>query len=107
MRAHFERFIQSLKHECLDKFMIVAQRHLNHIFREWSAHSNTERPDEFRDHLPPACEILPESIKPIKTNDLVCRSRRGGLLSSYSRRAAESCPVTVRTSQMQQGEKTG
>ena len=29
LRAHVERFIQSLKQECLDKFVIVTERHLN------------------------------------------------------------------------------
>lgn len=88
LRAHVERFIQSLKHECLNKFVIVAQRHLNHICREWSAHYNTERPHEFRDHLPPACEQPPEPIEFIRTSDVVCKTRLGGLLNSYSRRAA-------------------
>ena len=79
LRAHVERFIQSLKHECLDKFVIVAQRHLNHIRREWSAHYNTERPHEFRDHLPPACEQPPEPIESIRTSDVICNTRLGEL----------------------------
>ena len=88
LRAHVEQFIQSLKHERLDKFVIVAQRHLNHICREWSAHYNTERPHEFRDHLPPACAKPPEVIESIGTSDVVCKTRLGGLLNSYSRGVA-------------------
>ncbi|QDT33926.1 integrase core domain-containing protein [Thalassoglobus polymorphus] len=88
LRAHVERFIQSLKHECLDKFMIVAQRHLNHICREWSAHYNSERPHEFCEHLPPACEHPPEPVESIKIRDMVCKTRLGGLLKHYRRRAA-------------------
>jgi hypothetical protein len=37
LRAHVERFIQTLKVECLDKFVIVAERRLNYDTREWAA----------------------------------------------------------------------
>jgi putative transposase len=59
LRAHVERFIQSLKQECLDKFVIVAERHLNYVNREWRLHYNRERPHEARGHLPPGMETPP------------------------------------------------
>ena len=31
LRAQVERFIQTLKFECLNKFVIVAEKHLDHI----------------------------------------------------------------------------
>lgn len=46
LRAHVERFIQSLKQECLDKFVIVAERHLNHVNRQGRLHYNRECPHE-------------------------------------------------------------
>ncbi len=49
LRAHVERFIQTLKLECLNKFMIVSERHLNYICRVWSRHDNEERPHSARD----------------------------------------------------------
>ena len=88
LRAHVERFIQSLKQECLDKFVIVAERHLNHVNREWRLHYNRERPHEARGHLPPGMETPPVVSETIRLNDVVCSSRLGGLLNSYSRRAA-------------------
>lgn len=88
LRAHVERFIQTLKVECLDKFVIVAQRHLNYVCREFAIHYNRERPHEARDHLPPACESPPEPVETIRPGDVVCTTRLGGLLRSYSRRAA-------------------
>jgi len=36
LRAHVERFIQTLKLECLDKFVSVAEQHLNHVCGAWS-----------------------------------------------------------------------
>jgi hypothetical protein len=43
LRAHVERFIQTLKHECLDKFVIVTKRHLNSINSEFQVHYKRER----------------------------------------------------------------
>jgi putative transposase len=34
LQAYVERFIQSQEQECLDTFVIVAERHLNHVNRE-------------------------------------------------------------------------
>lgn len=88
LRAHVERFIQSLKVECLDKFVIVGEHHLNHICREWQNHFNTERPHTARNHLPPAWDEAPKDKATVLPSDIVCRSRLGGLLNSYARRAA-------------------
>lgn len=77
LRAHVERFIQTLKVECLDKFVIVAERHLNYVCREWRLHYNRERPHEARGHLPPEMEKLPETVMTIRSNDIVCSSRLG------------------------------
>jgi len=88
LRAHVERFIQSLKHECLDKFVVVAERHLNHVNREWRLHYNEERPHQARGHLPPSMETPPASNETVRLNDVVYSSRLGGLLKHYERRAA-------------------
>ena len=34
LREHVERYIQSMKVEVLDKFVIVAERHLNYVCRQ-------------------------------------------------------------------------
>lgn len=44
MRAHVKRFGQTLKVECPDRFVIVAERQLNYGNREWRLHYNRERP---------------------------------------------------------------
>ncbi|MCA9110958.1 MAG: integrase core domain-containing protein, partial [Planctomycetaceae bacterium] len=88
LRAHVERFIQSLKVECLDKFMIVAERHLNHVCREWRRHYNSDRPHSAKNHLPPDFAESPDQTTDITSRDIVCTTRLGGLLKSYMRRAA-------------------
>jgi putative transposase len=88
LRAHVERFIQSLKLEVLDKFVIVAERHLNYVLREWRLHYNRERPHEARGHLPPDFTPPDGRTAEITSRDILCTTRLGGLLRSYERRAA-------------------
>jgi transposase InsO family protein len=88
LRVHVERFVQSLKFEVLDRFVIVAERHLNYVCREWQRHFNGERPHSARGHLPPAWDGVLEPELTVRPRDIVCTSRLGGLLKSYLRRAA-------------------
>jgi putative transposase len=88
LRAYVERFIQTLQVECLDRFVVVPERHLNVINREFQWWFNHERPHSARDFLPPACESPPEPCETIRLNDVVCETRLGGVLKTYSRRAA-------------------
>jgi putative transposase len=88
LRAHVERFIQTLKFECLNRFVIVAERHLDHVCQVWSRHYNQERPHSSRDYLPPDFTAPPEEWRTVRVNDITCNSRLGGVINSYSRRAA-------------------
>jgi len=88
LRAHVERIIQTHQVECLDRFVIVSERHLNVINREFQAWYNFDRPHSARDFLPPGCESPPEPRDTIRLNEVVCETRLGGVLKSYSRRAA-------------------
>jgi len=88
LRAHGERFIQTLQVECLDKFVVVSQGHLNLINRQFQHWYNYERPHSARDFLPPGCESPPAPRDTIRLNEVVCETRLGGVLKSYSRRAA-------------------
>ena len=38
-----ERFVRTIRSECLDHFVIFGERHLRHLLREFVAHSNTEQ----------------------------------------------------------------
>ena len=88
LRAHVERMIQILKHECLNWFVVVSLRHLNVICGEFQTWYNQERGHSSRGHLPRACEKEPEPVVKIRPGDVVCTTRLGGFLKSYSRRAA-------------------
>jgi putative transposase len=88
LNAHIERFVQIVKQECLDHFLIVGEKHLNHIWREFLAHYLNERSHSSRDHLPPAWREKPGEVEALRLADVACETRLGGLLKHYWRRAA-------------------
>ncbi len=78
--AHAERWIGSCRRECLDWMLVLNQRHLEAILREYCLHYNAERPHRSRNLRPPASRGDP--VTP--TDGQVERSTRlGGLLSAY------------------------
>lgn len=81
------RSAETLKQECLDKLVILAERHLNDINREWRPHYSRGRPHEARGHLPPGMEQPPEGNETVRLNDIIDSSRLGGPLKHYERRA--------------------
>ena len=88
LQAHVERVIQTIKHEVLNAFCIVSDKHLNHLLKNTSDWYNTERCHTARDHLPPVRTGNPERAIVFSKSDVVCSERLGGHLKSYCRRAA-------------------
>jgi putative transposase len=95
--AFVERFIQTLQHECLDHFVVLGQRHFDYLVAEWLEYYHEERPHQSLENEPlkkpkprgrPQRHFGPigEQIAPLA--EVRCRQRLGGLLKSYSRRAA-------------------
>ena len=75
-----ERFIGTLRRECLDHLLITGPRHLAAVLQEYLAHYNTHRPHRSLDQHPPAGHTPPTSgaaIRPFR------RDRLGGLLHEY------------------------
>jgi putative transposase len=52
--AYAERFVRTVRAECLDWLLILGRRHLEHVLRRYVAHYNTERPHRALALLPPA-----------------------------------------------------
>jgi len=42
--AHAERFVRTIRAECLDRLLILGRRHLEHVLRRYLTHYNAERP---------------------------------------------------------------
>ena len=75
-----ERFIGTLRRECLDHLLITGPRHLEVVLREYVQHFNTHRPHRSLDQRPPAGGIPPDSGAAIR---VLRRDRLGGLVHEY------------------------
>jgi transposase len=84
---HAERFVKTIRNECLDQFVIFSERHLRHLIKEFGEHYLTER-----HHQGIGNQIIRPKPPPSNDNATLgvvgCRSRLGGLLRYYSREAA-------------------
>ena len=79
LNAHAERFVQTVRVECLDRFIVLGTRHLDYLVGEFMEHYNTERPHSGIGHRTPA------GTGPPGEGRVVCRKRLGGVLRSYGR----------------------
>lgn len=87
LNGHAERWIQSVKRECLDHFIVFGERHLDYLLEEYAQHYNTERPHSACLHLPPS-HIRDRDGPNTESTRVTCQSRLGGLLRHYHRAAA-------------------
>ena len=86
MNAHAERFVQILRRELLDYFIIMGEKHLTHLLSEFISHYHRDRPHQGIGNMliergtdPPAALPFPAKVER--------RERLGGLLKSYARAA--------------------
>jgi len=88
-RAHAERWIGSLRRECLDRLLIVSGRHLERVVRVYAQHYNGHRPHRALAQRPPIATQPPAigehvpSGEPVSLHRLKRRDRLGGLLHEY------------------------
>ncbi len=53
LNGRVERFVQTIKRECLRKFIVFGKRHLDYLIGEFVSYDNTVRSHSQRDSLPP------------------------------------------------------
>jgi putative transposase len=88
MNAFAERFVQTLRTECLDHFVICGEKHLRHLVKEFLVHYHDERPHQGRGNVP-LCVANADGTSAVPFGGKVeCRERLGGLLKHYYRAAA-------------------
>jgi putative transposase len=86
--AFIERWIQSIKQECLRNFIVFGQKHFDFLVAEYTSYYNELRPHQGIKNKPPTGEWR-DSDEPIRNGEaVVCKTRLGGLLRHYERRAA-------------------
>ncbi len=82
--AFAERFVRSIKDECLDRMILFGEASLRRVLREYVTHYHTER-----NHQGVENRLLKSSDIVRSINDQIqCRERLGGLLNFYYREAA-------------------
>ena len=86
--AFVERFIQTLQVECLDHFLTFGEKHLDYLVREYVEHYHAERPHQGLGNLRIGERAPPIAAPAVDLAGVERRTRLGGLLSHYVRRAA-------------------
>ena len=81
--AYAERFVRSIKDECLDRMIFVGQGSLRRAVAEYITHYHAERNHQGLENR----LIVPAAVE---ANDgtVHCHSRLGGTLNFYYRKAA-------------------
>jgi putative transposase len=58
-----ERWVRSVRNECLDHVLVFGRRHLERVLRDYVAHFNAERPHRSLDLMPPAGPIQARGLR--------------------------------------------
>jgi transposase InsO family protein len=83
LNAYAERWIRSLREECLDGIIVLNEAHLRWPLREYTSYYNSRRPHRSLRLLPPEAPDHYPCDGPI-----IRRAVLGGLINDYCRRAA-------------------
>ena len=83
--AYAERFVRTVRAECLDWLLILGRRHLERVLRVYTDHYNSERPHRGLALEPPDPVSAPG---PPATGKIERRDRLGGLIHENYRAAA-------------------
>ena len=84
LNAFIERFIRSIKEDCLDRVIPLGEAHLRELIGEYIAHYHVERP-----HQGLGGAFVQPSIDHAADGPLLKRGRLGGLLNYYYREARD------------------
>jgi len=93
--AACERFLGSVRRECLDHFLILSERHLHRAMKDYQEYFNHARPHQgIRQRVP--CQPVRSAGSQV-IGELVCRPVLGGLHHDYHWQSQEgaSCPRTA------------
>jgi putative transposase len=82
-KAHAERWVGSVRRECLDRLLIVSRKHLERVLRDYVEHYNTHRPHRALEQRPPLANPPPVPPRGDALRRLRRRDRLGGLVHEY------------------------
>ena len=85
LNAYAERWVRSIKEECLSRLILFGEASLRHALRQYVTHFRHERNHQGKGNV----LLFPTvSQAPARTGPIQCRERIGGLLKYYEREAA-------------------
>jgi transposase InsO family protein len=82
--AHAERFVRSIKEECLERLILFGERSIRRALSDYSIHYLSERNHQGVDNQ----LLTPSNVVPFPAGPIHRRERLGGMLSFYHREAA-------------------
>jgi putative transposase len=85
MNAHCERVILTAQAECLDRFVLMGTRHLDHVLGRYVEHYNAHRPHSALGCRSPTGSPLPAASRDGPVGAVLCETQLGGLLRHYRR----------------------
>jgi putative transposase len=86
--AHAERWVGSVRRECLDRLLIFSRRHLEHVLRVYARHHNQHRPHRALALRPPdQADGHPTPLRAQAYRQLNRRDLLGGLIHEYQQAA--------------------
>jgi hypothetical protein len=84
LNAYAERWVRSVKEECLSKLILFGERSLRRALTEYVAHFHAERNHQGKGNV----LLFPSVAVRHRAGTVRCRERLGGLLRYYDREAA-------------------
>jgi putative transposase len=85
--AHAERWVRTVRRECLDRVLIYNPRHLLAVLGEFVEHYNEHRPHQSRDQRPPDAMDTGPAVVDLASVRVRRRKILNGLISEYSQAA--------------------
>ena len=83
LNAFAERWVRSVKDECLSKLILFGEMSLARVLTEFVAHYHSERNHQGKGNV----LLFPTPLPKTRRRNVRCRERLGGLLRYYCRAA--------------------
>ena len=83
LNAYCERYVLAIKSECLDKMILIGEKHVRYVVEQYCEYYLRERPHRVLGH-----RVIEPDTPPPSEGPVLCRERLGGLLNTYYRQVA-------------------
>jgi len=80
--AYAERWVGTVRRECLDRMLVFGRRHLASVLAEYADHYNRHRPHRALGQVPPLGSVESSAVMP--AGRVGQRDRLGGLIHEYA-----------------------